>query len=48
MIVHDPVTTEAEQIQRMVEAKYCKADLLEVTKNCTTISEQEQEQLLAY
>ena len=42
MMVHDPVTTEAERIQRIVEAKYSKADLLEVTKNCTTISEQEQ------
>ena len=47
MLVHDPVTTEAERIQRIVEAKYSKADLLEVTNNCKTISENEQKLLLA-
>ena len=27
MLTQDPVTTEAERIQRIVEAKYSKADL---------------------
>ena len=47
MLTQDPVTTEAERIQRIVEAKYSKADLLEVTKSCKTISENEQKLLLA-
>ena len=47
MLVHDPVTTEAERIQRIVEAKYSKADLLKLAKSCKTIRENEQKLLLA-
>ena len=47
LLSEDPITTEAERIQRIVEAKYSKADLPQVAKSCKTISEEEQEHLLA-
>ena len=34
LFAHDPVTTDAERIQNIVENKYCPADLNTIVKNC--------------
>ena len=44
--MHDPVTTEAERIQDILDAKYCQADLDKIVKDCEQLSEEEQEKLL--
>ena len=47
MFTHDPVTTEAERIQNIIEAKYSKADLSAIVKECETLTKFEQEKLYA-
>src|SRR5688572_13986952 len=47
LYMHDPDTTEAERIQSIVSAKYCKADLHQLTKECDQLTKEEQEKLLA-
>ena len=34
LFAHDPVTTDAEKIQNIIENKYCPADLNSIVKNC--------------
>ena len=34
LYMHDPDTTEAERIQDILDAKYCKADLAKLTQEC--------------
>src|SRR5687768_7064951 len=45
--MHDPVTTEAERIQNILDAKYCQAYLDKIVKECEQLSKEEQEKLLA-
>ena len=47
MFTHDPVTTEAERIQNIIDAKYSKADLSAIVKECETLTKFEQEKLHA-
>ena len=47
MFTHDPVTTEAERIQNIIDAKYSKADLSAIVKECETLTKFEQEKLYA-
>src|SRR5687767_5670749 len=47
LYMHDPDTTEAERIQSILSAKYCKADLHQLTKECDQLTKEEQEKLLA-
>ena len=37
MFAHDPVTTDAERIQNITDAKYSKADLQEVSSECDAL-----------
>ena len=37
LFAHDPVTTDAERIQNIVENKYCPADLTTIVKNCKVL-----------
>ena len=46
MFAPDPLTTDAERIQSIVDAKYSKQDLPSIAKECTLLSEDEQELLL--
>ena len=41
------ITTDAERIQDIIDAKYCKADLASITEGCELISPAEQDQLLS-
>ena len=34
LYMHDPETTEAERIQDILDAKYCKADLVKLSQEC--------------
>ena len=34
LYMHDPDTTEAERIQEILDAKYCKADLAKLAQEC--------------
>ena len=34
LYMHDPDTTEAERIQDILDAKYCKADLAKLAQEC--------------
>ena len=45
MYTPDPITTDAERIQSIIDAKYTKADLAEVVKECETLDKTEQEKL---
>ena len=45
MLVHDPVTTDAERIQRIIDNKYCPADLSEVVNKCQNIDEKQKGQM---
>jgi hypothetical protein len=47
LYMHDPDTTEADRIQEILKAKYCKADLHNLVKDCDQITKEEQEKLLA-
>ena len=44
--MHDPLTTEAERIQRIMEVKYAPADLEEIVKEIKHLTHEEQGQLL--
>ena len=46
LYMHDPDTTEAERIQTILNAKYCKADLNQLVQECTTLSKEEKQKLL--
>jgi hypothetical protein len=46
LYMHDPDTTEAERIQQILDAKYCKADLGELVQECDQLSKEEQQNLL--
>ena len=46
LFAHDPVTTDAERIQNIVENKYCPADLNTIVKNCKVLNNSEQSTLL--
>ena len=45
MFAHDPVTTDAERIQNIVESKYCPADLRIIAEECTLLTAKEKEKL---
>ena len=45
MINQDPAMSEAERIQKIVDAKYTKADLAAIAKKCKLWNESEQEKL---
>ena len=45
LYIHDPITTDAERIQNIVDNKYCPADLRTIAKNCKILSSKEQEKL---
>ena len=45
-MMHDPETTEAERIQRIVDVKYSKADLKQEVKTIKNINEEERRRLL--
>src|SRR5687767_7920151 len=47
LYIHDPDTTDAERIQSILNAKYCKADLYKLVKECEQLIKEEQEKLLA-
>ena len=47
LYMHDPETTEAERIQSILNAKYCPADLHQLTQDCEQLSKEEQDKLLA-
>lgn len=42
---HDPLTTEAERIQSILDAKYSPANLDELSKGCKNLTQNEQKQL---
>ena len=44
--MHDPETTEAERIQEILDAKYCKADLVKISQECDMLDKEEQQKLL--
>ena len=46
LYMHDPDTTEAERIQEILDAKYCKADLVKLSQECDTLDREEQQKLL--
>ena len=45
-LMHDPDTTEAERIQRIVDVKYSPANLEEEVKKADLLNKQEQQELL--
>ena len=44
MFAHDPVTTDVERIQSIIDAKYTKADLKALTEECKIINTDQKEQ----
>ena len=46
LYMHDPDTTEAERIQEILDAKYCKADLVKISQECDMLDREEQQKLL--
>jgi hypothetical protein len=46
MFAHDPTTTDAERIQNIIEAKYSKANLEQLSQGCKTLTKNEQNKLL--
>ena len=46
LFAHDPVTTDAERIQSIVDTKYTKANLPSITQECELLSSTEQQLLL--
>src|SRR6476620_4028124 len=46
LYMHDPDTTEAERIQEILYAKYCKADLVKLSQECDTLDKADQQKLL--
>src|SRR6476620_6849193 len=47
LYMHDPITTEAERIQEVLDAKYCKADLVKLSQECDMLDREEQQKLLS-
>ena len=47
LYMHDPDTTEAEEIHAILGAKYCSADLQTITQECSELDKEEQQKLLA-
>jgi len=45
LFAHDPVTTDAERIQNIVENKYCPADIRKISDECPLLDPSEKEQL---
>ena len=45
LYIHDPITTEAERIQDILNAKYSPADLEQVVQECKVLTEEEQGKL---
>ena len=43
--MHDPITTEAERIQRILDIKYTPADLNQVVQDCTHLTDAEKSEL---
>lgn len=43
--MHDPITTEAERIQRILDIKYAPADLNQVVQDCTHLTDTEKSAL---
>ena len=43
--MHDPITTEAERIQRILDIKYAPADLNQVGQDCTHLTDAEKSAL---
>ena len=46
VFAHDPITADAERIQHIIDAKYTKAHLPSITKECDLLSNEEKDQLL--
>ena len=46
LFAHDPIATDAERIQNIVENKYCLADLTTIVKKCKVLNNSEQSTLL--
>ena len=46
--MHDPDTTEADRIQEILNAKYCKADLIQLTQDCKQLSKEVQQKLIIF
>jgi len=46
LYMHDPDTTEAERIQEILDAKYCKADLEKLAQECDQLTREDQQKLL--
>ena len=47
LYMHDPESTEAERIQDILNAKYCKADLALLVKESKQLSVPEQQKMLS-
>ena len=45
LYMHDPDTTEAERVQLILNAKYCRADLNKLVKECEQLSKDGQDKL---
>ena len=45
LYMHDPDTTEAEKIQEILDAKYCKADLVKLSQECDKLDKVDQQKL---
>src|ERR1043165_8580981 len=46
LYMHDPNTTEAERIQEILDAKYCKADLAKLVQECDQLDKSDQQKPL--
>lgn len=46
LYLHDPEITEAERIQDILDAKYCKADLAKLAHECDQLDKADQQKLL--
>jgi hypothetical protein len=46
LFAHDPSTTDAEQIQEIIDAKYCPADLQQIVDEYTHLTQAERDELL--
>jgi hypothetical protein len=45
LFTQDPLTTDVERIQNIVESKYCPADLNKIVAGCSLLSTDQQEKL---
>ncbi len=43
MQAHDPITTDAERIQQIIDSKYCKADLDQLVSELTHLEPEQRE-----